>query len=239
MSATLVHPVPLERPRPVAPLRHTLILIALFVVMAVWGAIVQHQAAPSGTLPRPHSALGLYLGIMAMEWGLVFYVWKAGLRPAGVSIRELIGGRWSSARDVAIDLATGFAAWGVWTLVALAWQRMSGPNHAASVDSLLPKGPIEVVAWIALSMTAGFTEELVFRGYFQRQFHAFTGSRSVALVAQAALFGVAHGYQGVAACAGIAAYGLLMGVISLGRRSLRSTMIAHAWTDIAAGLLRI
>jgi membrane protease YdiL (CAAX protease family) len=58
-------------------------------------------------------------------------------------------------------------------------------------------------------------------------------------VLQAILFGVTHGYQGARACLTITLYGLLMGVLANARGSLRPGMIAHAWTDIAAGIFRI
>jgi membrane protease YdiL (CAAX protease family) len=101
---------------------------------------------------------------------------------------------------------------------------------------MLPAGVLEIALWIALSISAGVCEEVVFRGYFQNQFLALTGGRGIALVMQAALFGVSHGYQGMEACLKIALYGLLFGAIALWRKSLRPGIIAHAWTDIAAGL---
>ena len=60
----------------------------------------------------------------------------------------------------------------------------------------------------------------------------------MALFLQAAVFGIAHGYQGLRNCVAIAIYGALFTLLALWRKSLRPGMIAHAWTDIAAGLLR-
>ncbi len=88
-------------------------------------------------------------------------------------------------------------------------------------------------------MSAGFAAELVFRGYLFTQFRALTRSTGLALVLQAVLFGVSHGYQGVRACATISLHGLFFGALALETRSLRPGMIAHAWTDVAAGLFRI
>ena len=174
-----------------------------------------------------------------MEWALVLYIWRAGLRLAGVSLRDLIGGRWSSARTVAIDVILALGTWGVWTALSWGIDRQFGRGHAASVSAMLPHQVLDIALWIALSMSAGFAEELVFRGYFQAQFHALTRNASIALVLQAILFGVTHGYQGVRACVTITLYGLLMGVLANARGSLRPGMIAHAWTDIAAGIFRI
>jgi VanZ family protein len=56
---------------------------------------------------------------------------------------------------------------------------------------------------------------------------------------QSVLFGVSHGYQGVRACVTISVYGLFFGALARMNRSLRPGMIAHAWTDVAAGLFRM
>ena len=90
-----------------------------------------------------------------------------------------------------------------------------------------------------MSVSAGICEELAFRGYFQRQFAALAHSRWIALFAQAALFGISHGYQGTEACAKIAVFGLLFGALAMWRNSLRPGMVAHAWGDIASGIIGI
>jgi hypothetical protein len=123
----------------------------------------------------------------------------------------------------------------------MAWSRYRwlGSGHAASIQTLLPRSAMEIFLWIAVSISAGICEELVFRGYLQRQFEAFTHSRWIALILQAALFGISHGYQGVEACMKIVAFGGLFGLIALYRGSLRPGMMAHAWTDIMSGIFGI
>jgi membrane protease YdiL (CAAX protease family) len=138
-----------------------------------------------------------------------------------------------------VDLLLAAAIWGLWTLIQLAWNRWSGPSHAASIQTLLPRGAVETMLWIGVSVSAGICEELAFRGYFQRQFTALARSRWIALFVQAVLFGVSHGYQGVEACAKIALFGLLFGALALWRGSLRPGMVAHAWGDIASGIFGI
>ena len=240
MATTLPPPVHSSRPRPVAPMWHTVVLAGLFLLLALGGARLQHRAAAHGPdLPAAQNPTVLYLSLIAMQWGLVYFVWKAGLRRQGVTLREVIGGRWTNARDVAVDLGLALGVWGLWTGISHGADHWLGADHAASVRSLLPRQPLDIALWIALSISAGFSEELVFRGYFQRQFHALTGSAAVALGLQSLLFGISHGYQGLRACLMISVYGLLFGALALWRKSLRPGMAAHAWTDIAAGLLRL
>jgi membrane protease YdiL (CAAX protease family) len=223
-------------PRQAAPLRPMLILIGVFLAMALGGAMAQKQAAAS-TLALPAHPATVYFWLIVMEWGLVFYVWKAALGRRRDSLRDLIGGRWRTLRDVATDVLIGLVMWGAWSMVSLAWSSWAGADPAASIGSLMPHRPHEIALWIALSLSAGFSEELVFRGYLQGQFEALTGSAPLAVALQAALFGVSHGYQGVQSCMRITVYALLFGALAAWRRSLRPGMVAHAWTDIAAGLL--
>jgi hypothetical protein len=69
------------------------LLVALFLVLTLGGALFQLEARsqPGRMLQHP-SVVPLYLSLIAMEWGLFFYVWKGGLRRSGTKLRDLIGG---------------------------------------------------------------------------------------------------------------------------------------------------
>src|SRR5436190_14949843 len=123
------------------PMRPTWVLIGIFLLMALWGALAQRQATHSAAFPRPASPAAVYAGLILMEWGLVLYVWRAGPGRRPGSLQKLIGGRWSGARDVAVDAAIGLLTWALWSAVGLLWRSWSGPDSAASIDSLLPHRP--------------------------------------------------------------------------------------------------
>jgi membrane protease YdiL (CAAX protease family) len=224
----------------IAPWWHTALLVALFLGLAIGGAFFQRQArSEPGILQHHPQVVPLYVSLIAMEWGLFVWVWRAGLRRTGTTVRELIGGRWTSVKDVSVDCGLAFGLWAVWTLVERTWNRWLGPGHAASIQTFLPRRGLEILLWIGVSISAGFCEELVFRGYFQRQFETFTHSRWIALLLQAVLFGVSHGYQGIEACLKIAGFGSLYGLLAVWRRSLRPGMMAHASGDILCGIFGI
>lgn len=227
-------------PKPVAPRWHTALLVALFLGLMLGGACFQRAARsqPGRLLDRPH-LVPLYLSLIAMEWGLLLYVWKGGLRRSGTKLRELIGGRWRSVKDLVVDAGLAFGLWTVWMMVEKGWVRWLGPAHAASIQTFLPQRGVEILLWVGVSISAGISEEVVFRGYFQRQFEVFTGSKWMALCLQAALFGISHGYQGLDACARITVFGALYGSLALWRGSLRPGMIAHAGSDILSGIFGI
>jgi len=171
---------------------------------------------------------------MAAEWGLVMYILRGIKRRS--TLTELLGGRIFEPRGLASDVLMGAVLWCTWAGIEAAWTRWSGPIDAATVRPFLAHRPIEIILWILLSLTAGFAEEIVYRGYLQRQFMALTGSVWLALVMQAIVFGASHGYQGLAACLRITIFGVLFGVMAVWFRRLRPGIIAHALTDIIAGL---
>jgi membrane protease YdiL (CAAX protease family) len=85
-------------------------------------------------------------------------------------------------------------------------------------------------------VTAGISEETIFRGYLQKQFIAWTGSVPAGILLSAAAFGVGHIYQGAKASVVIGVYGLMFGVLAWRRGSMRPGMITHALHDTASGL---
>ncbi len=119
------------------------------------------------------------------------------------------------------------------------WSQVFGISHAVSILTFLPRRPLEVALWIAVSISAGISEEIAFRGYFQRQFGALTGSKSAAVCMQAVLFGMGHGYQGKQAMAKIAVFGAMVGGLAIWRQSLRPGILTHALADILSGIFGI
>ena len=229
---------PAATPTQVASYRHTAILVAILLAIAISGAVFQGGSdAAAGAAPSHRDRLALYVSLLAAEWGLVAYVWRVGLRRHGTPLRELIGGRWSGWQAALRDVGLAAGVWLIWLGAEHSLEPWLSWGHARSVGAYLPHGPSEVALWIVLSLSAGFCEEITFRGYFQRQFAALSHNRVVGVVLQAALFGVAHGYQGAAASLRITLFGLLYGAVTAWRGSLRPGIAAHAWTDIHAGWL--
>jgi uncharacterized protein len=124
-----------------------------------------------------------------MEWALVRYVWAGVRKNNEGGLFGLIGGRWESWRRVLPDVAVALPFWVVWEATGHVMQSLLGPSHLEAVNALLPQSPIEILLWIALSISAGICEEIVFRGYLQKQVQAITGSLVAAVLTQAILFG--------------------------------------------------
>jgi membrane protease YdiL (CAAX protease family) len=219
------------------PYWHTAVLVVVLGVLSLANAKSGHGVR-SG-----HSHVRIYLATMGYEWLLTGYVWW-GVRRSGGTLRELIGGRWKSVEDFLIDIGIACGGWlGALVVLALAALAM-GMNQASNLEDarqqigfLAPDSRLEIFLWIGLSATAGFCEEVLFRGYFQKQFTRLLRNRWLALVVVSILFGLGHGYEGPQRMALIALLGLALGLMSLLRKSLRPAMMAHTLQDAISGLL--
>ncbi len=223
-------------PRRIAPLWHTAVLILAILLLSVASSSRQHLVTNSRTRVLQ------YLLTLTWEWLLFAYcVW--GARKSGTGLRELVGGRWREIEDVLIDLLTAAGFW-VAAMVALSLAarllHLAGGNQLDDVQRqlgfLVPRSTREVVLWILLSLTAGICEEVVFRGYLQRQLAALTRNIWVGIVVSGLIFGCAHGYEGVRRMMLVGIYGMMFGLLAHFRRSLRPGMIAHAFHDGITGL---
>jgi membrane protease YdiL (CAAX protease family)/catechol 2,3-dioxygenase-like lactoylglutathione lyase family enzyme len=99
-----------------------------------------------------------------------------------------------------------------------------------------------LAALITSWTSAGFGEEMIFRGYLLNRLADLFGDNfggwTLALFAQAATFGAMHAYQGLAGMIEVGIYGLLLGLLYLAtRRSLWTCAIAHGINDTIAFIL--
>ena len=223
--------------KPVASYRHFLVFLAIVLAVMLAGFAAQNRPVTGGGLVESHTdVVPVYLSVTVMNWLLVLFVWR-GIRKQGGTFGSLIGARWGSAGDVFRNLGIAAIFWGVFVATAWGVHRVLGEGHAKSVDVLLPRTAVEIAAWIATSVSAGFCEEYVFRGYVQKQLLAFTGSPFGAVVGQALVFGLMHAYQGWRSVLVIITMGILFGILAAWRKSLIVGMVAHGWQDIWAGWL--
>jgi uncharacterized protein len=217
-----------SKPRLVAPVWHTALFVFFVLGISFLGALQSHLVGSSPN-QRP-STFAVYTSALIFQTMSLLYVWF-GIRRKRVRIMDLIGGRWNSPAQVGRDIAIAAGIWVVWVGLELSLRILLHAPNPQSVQQLFPHTIAEKLGWLVVSGTAGFCEELTFRGYLQRQFFAITGRMAPAILLQAALFGFGHGYQGGKLIVAIFMYGVMFGWLAWWRRDLRSCMLAHAWTD--------
>jgi uncharacterized protein len=228
------------KPRQIASWGHLAGYLAITGGIAFLGFRAQKAGlghAPSGALVEHSHVIKNYFMSILADWALLYYCW-VGVHWRGGNLKTLSGGRWTSRKQVLIDLAIALPFWVIWEATAYGVHWLLGPSTARSVSALLPQSVPEILVWILLSITAGFCEEIQSRGYLQQQFHALSGSIVAAVLGQGLLFGLMHSYQGWKQVIVISVLGVLYGVLAAWRRNLRANMIAHAWSDIWEGWLK-
>jgi membrane protease YdiL (CAAX protease family) len=216
-------------------------LVLLFAVAepvysaAVWYPRMRPRLAAGAESVRAR----MYRYTMAEEWFFVMLVVLAWSNP--------------DRRFADLGLATP-GGWGFWVGAAfvlaaggfLTWQtdrvRRSAELQAqvrkqfndASAE-MIPRDATERRWYVLLCLTAGFCEELLFRGYLILYLSAWMSVWGAATVSSA-LFGFAHAYLGVAGAVRAAGMGLVFAALYLISGTLWLPIVLHAVIDITSGL---
>jgi membrane protease YdiL (CAAX protease family) len=244
----------------IAPAWHTVVLILGILAISLSGGYRHPGGRGVGAANRIHTyALTAGLEVVLIGW-VAF-----GVRLRGVPLRSLFGKASIRFRSIAIDAGIALLFW-MGSLMALAtlalmWisieaaithkpipietgqsgktsaPRLPEDQAARAVVQLAPSNGKEIVSWLLLCVLVGIAEELVFRGYLQQQFIAWSrGAPAGGVVFSALMFGAAHGYEGARAMFLLAVFGALFSLLALFRRNLRAGIFAHSWHDAIAGL---
>jgi uncharacterized protein len=216
-----------------APLWHLGVLVFVIVGVAVTGSVLDYKDAPAVPISAPPPLPWAYLPSIAVNWGLVFYVARLGR--GRNALVELVGARWAGAARACGDVGLAMIGFFVVEAVELFSARLLG-GPAAAVRSLLPASQLDRWVWGFFALSAGFCEEVVYRGYLQTEIGARARRPLAGVLLQAILFGAAHAEQGGCVAARFVVYGLGFGLLARARRSLLPGILCHVAIDLTTGL---
>ncbi len=148
-----------------------------------------------------------------------------------------------------IHLLLGSLPWPrfiLWTLGTLAaciamWAamlletKMHPENSDAVVLGMLPRTRREMAAFSGVSLTAGFAEEYLLRGFCLGVVALATGSMWLAAAVTTISFGLTHLYQGPRGAVRATILGAVLAIPVVATGALAPSMIAHAATDLVSG----
>jgi membrane protease YdiL (CAAX protease family) len=229
-----------EKPGLIAPWWHTLLIVGLILINSSTGS------AKLGAVHGSVSRIALYANTFIVQLILVLIIWF-GIRSRGVSMSDLIGGRWKTVEEFLLDgaLAVGFYVtaailfFGLRVAVGtidLHNLQKSLDDTVKMLDPIAPHSYLEAGMFVLLSVSAGLFEEIIFRGYLQRQFSSMARQAAIGIILSGIIFGLAHGYQGPRMMFVLAIFGMTFGMLAHFRKSLRPGMMAHALQDSIAGI---
>lgn len=222
------------------PWWHTLLLIA-FILLTSYGSSTRVGRAGTGAPAVARTAQ--YVGNIVMQWLIVAFVWL-GLHLRKRTLSDAVGRRWKRLEDAVIDVVIAIGFWFVSAMLLYGIQKLLGiaGNEALrerlrNLQFITPKSGRELALFVCLAVTAGICEEVIFRGYLQKQFIALTRNTVAGIAMSASLFGLAHGYQGGKMMIVLGCYGAMFGTLAHVRRSIVPGMIAHAGQDSLVGVM--
>jgi len=201
-----------------------------------------HRRFESGLGADPSARVWLYRRILVLEWGLVALVAGVVLLAPSVSWRQ-VGLRLpdhppNAAAVVLVVLVLGFL------LLATRAVRRSvrrTPDTATltaaaprSITALVPRTPVERRWFGLVAVTAGFCEELLYRGFLLAVIVAVVpGLPDAVLVALGgAIFGLAHLYQGAGGVIATSVLGVILTFLYVGTGTVLLPMLVHAAIDL-------
>lgn len=139
--------------------------------------------------------------------------------------------------DIAIaDVLLVFAVLGLALTAMIVGWRVARPEARRRVSILIPTSGAERALWIVVSVAAGISEEIAFRGVLPRILERMTGSLWIAFVISATAFALAHLLQGWTSAIFVGIFGLVLHLLVWTTGALWTAITVHVLYDIVAGL---
>lgn len=175
----------------------------------------------------------LLIATILFQWTIFLFnyvaTWFEGTGLRGVGLTRL------RAVDFAWGIAFFLSAWLL--LTGLAWLLAQvGMPLAGEIDLLIPTEPLGKLVWVAVSFTAGFCEEIGFRGYLMTRLRLLGKFQSwtIPTLVSAVAFGICHAYQGLPGFILITIYGVFFSLLYIRTGRLWPCIIAHFFQDFGA-----
>jgi len=208
--------------------RWTWIALLLLFYHLLFLLPTRHSTHPAQELKYP---VIVRIFILLVQW-LGFYIAWRGIRASRLTFADLFGEQRSPNRPTWEDCKDGFAIIGLAVGVNLALAHFQPFAHSTSLRShtLLQYSMVLLVA-----ISAGITEEVTYRGFFLSQLRILTHNLRLAVLLQAALFSLFHGFeQNLTLVLSRFFYGILFAFFAIRRNSLWPAIVGHVMIDVIA-----
>jgi CAAX protease family protein len=216
-----------------------LILLFLGVVVPWLGRrrILQLLEMPRTT---KMDRLTLYASTIAFQWlAAAIILWRSSAHGIAAARLGLAIPRLRLTIEVSAVLAALFLASQLSSLRRLAVR----PDEIKGIVpqlalKIFPQDNLERLIFFALVSTVAVCEELIYRGFVQLVFEFMFGGFVIAgIIGSAALFALAHLYQGSRGLVSTSIVGLLFSAVRAWTGSLLAPLVAHFVADLTVGLL--
>lgn len=208
------------------------VAVVAAVVMPAVSALRRKRLAEWGERPlNPlyRAAILRGLGFAAVILG-IWLVQGRSLTALGLGLPGT--GAWVVLGALAVLAIAAFAQ--LRLIPTLTPERIAQAKQSIAAQKILPRTEGEYRTFVALSFSAGFWEELAYRGFLVWFLAAWLDGIG-AVVASAVIFGLGHAYQGIGGILRTAGLGLVFGGVYLLCANLWPLIVAHAAIDLFGG----
>lgn len=218
----------------------------LLVIAVTWGVIVVidvlRREQRRGKPRRKTSPFGEWMSTLVLLWllaGVAVWSWTASDR----SLEDL-GFTWGNGYGVMIAWGmvagfTGMILYQLWSVYAQEKTREQMSKvllGSGDYDQILPRRRADMWGFYALGVTAGITEEIVFRAFLISVL-ALVMPVWAAGVAALAVFVTCHAYQGPKGMLRILPVSVVLTVVYVVSGSLWPAILLHILTDVLSGMM--
>jgi CAAX protease family protein len=213
-----------------------LALIAILLLLdnlMLWPAFLRRSQTDQG-----RARLFLWSGWMIELWTLVgvgVVLWLFEARAWG-AIKLVPPHGWRLWGSICLVFALVITYGRTVVRIARSKRRKQVKFGNPRVEKLVPHTQSELLWWVAVSLSAGFCEEFIFRGYLIWYFQPRLGLWGAAALSLA-VFAAGHAYQGAKGVPGVVVLGCVFTLVVLIFDSLLPAMALHALVDIQQGLV--
>lgn len=236
-------------------------MLAAFVVWEVVRFVPRYKQLKQAIADRDTQARSrVYYEALAFEWGSallalagIAFDWSK-LNPRGLGLEGsmlMAGGSESAAFSggalggVVVGLILGTVVFVVARLRGNRRGAAPAPNAPApwwrklvpDFSALIPTTMRGRMIWILLAISAGVCEEVVFRGWLLKTLHGFGLGGATLILAGAALFGLAHAYQGITGMVVTGLAGAFFCAVYVRTGSLLVPILLHILVDVRFAFL--
>lgn len=173
------------------------------------------------------------VGTIMIQWMMFLLLYVATYREQTF----LRGLGLTSFRAIDIAWAVTFLLVANLILTGLAWVLAQwGMPMPGEIQFLIPKDTTGRIVWVMVSATAGFCEEIAFRGYLMTRLRILGKTKSwlMPVVVSSLTFGILHAYQSLPGVIILTVYGAMFALLYIRTRSLWPCIIAHFFQDFTA-----
>lgn len=204
----------------------------VFDHVVIWPTFVKRHATEPAR--ARHALWGSWCAMLWLWSALVLVAWLARDTPlATLGLAMPVGWRlWAPAAGIVA--VVGLQILGAVRVARMDEGRTRLREQMGSTARIMPRDDAELPAWLAVSITAGFCEELLFRAFLVAMLQPVVGLWIAAAVAVVA-FAAAHAYQGREGLVRTALLGAVFMALFLVARSLWPGIVLHAALDFVGG----